>query len=144
MKKLALLFAVFGTMAFAHAGAMGIVKERMDGMKAIGASLKSIAPMMTGKAEFDSALAEQASQVIIEHSGQNMIDRFPEGSEGGVSEAATAIWEQPEAFAEIAFELEKLAGEIPDASLSAEARLQLFKDIGQTCKDCHSAYRVLN
>ena len=144
MKKLTLFFLLLGTSVFAHAGAMGIVKERMDGMKAIGASLKSIAPMMTGKAEFDAGIAGQASQVIIEHSGQNMIDRFPEGSEGGVSEAATAIWEQPEAFAEIAFELEKLAAEIPDANLSAEARLQLFQDIGQTCKDCHSDYRIEN
>ncbi|MEM9716532.1 MAG: cytochrome c [Pseudomonadota bacterium] len=144
MKRLVVLFTLIGTVALAHAGAKGIVKERMDGMKAIGAAMKSIAPMMTGKADFDSVLAQEASGIIMGHSGQIMIDQFPEGSDGGVSEAAATIWQQPERFAEIAFQLEQLAADLPKPDMSPEDRAQLFKDIGQTCRDCHSAYRISN
>ncbi|MEO0341892.1 MAG: cytochrome c [Pseudomonadota bacterium] len=131
-----------GTATLAHEGAMGIVKERMDGMKAIGAAVKSIAPMMTGKADFDVSLAEEAAAKIIEHSGQNMIDRFPEGSLDQPSEASPLIWEDPEGFATIALELETLAGTISDETLDADARASLFQKIGATCKSCHQGYRV--
>ena len=133
-----------GSFAVAHQGAMGIVKERMDGMKAIGAAVKSIAPMMTGKSDFDVAVAGGAAEQIIAHSGQNMIDRFPEGSLDDPSEASSAIWDDPDGFAEIAFELEALAAGIPDESLDADARMSLFQEISETCKSCHQGYRISN
>ena len=142
MKMFLILTMLVGGAAFAHQGATGIVLERMEGMKSIGAAVKFIAPMMTGNADFDPAIATEAANAIIAHSGQNMIDRFPHGSDGGVSEAAANIWDDPEGFAAIAFKLEELAAAIPLEDASAEDRLTLFNDIGQTCKDCHADYRI--
>ena len=50
MKKTTIVAAVLiaGTAvtAFAHSGATGIVKERMDAMLAMGKAVKTVAPMM--------------------------------------------------------------------------------------------------
>ncbi|WP_149866541.1 cytochrome c, partial [Tropicimonas marinistellae] len=50
--------------AFAHSGAMGIVKERMDGMSAMAAVMKALAPMMQGTAPYDPDAIRKGAATI--------------------------------------------------------------------------------
>jgi len=95
--------------AWAHSGAMGVVKERMDAMKAMGDAVKRIKPMMSGEAVYDAAAVQAAAHVIAEEAGAAMTGKFPEGSGGGVSEALPAVWSDRARFAALARDLEVTA-----------------------------------
>ncbi len=88
--------------AFAHGGATGIVKERMDAMSAMGKAVKSIAPMMRGEIAYDADVVRQAAQTFSTHSGEAMTSLFTEGTGGAPSEAKDAIWTKWEEFSELA------------------------------------------
>lgn len=64
--------------AFAHSGASGIVKERMESMKSISAAMKTAGNMIRGRSEFDPEKAQGAA-IEIEHAAQ-IPNLFPEGS----------------------------------------------------------------
>ena len=68
--------------AFAHGGATGIVKQRIDGMTA----------MMRGKRPYDADAVSEAAAIIQSHAGPALTDLFPEGSIHGPSEARPDIW----------------------------------------------------
>ena len=95
--------------AWAHSGAMGVVMERMDTMKAMGDAVKRIKPMMSGEAVYDAAAVQAAAHVIAEEAGAAMTGKFPEGSGGGVSEALPAVWSDRARFAALARDLEVTA-----------------------------------
>ena len=95
--------------AWAHSGAMGVVMERMDAMKAMGDAVKRIKPMMSGEAVYDAAAVQAAAHVIAEEAGAAMTGKFPEGSGGGVSEALPAVWSDRARFAALARDLEVTA-----------------------------------
>ena len=77
--------------AIAHEGASGVVKERMDGMKAIGQQVKIMVPMMKGTLPYDPAKVAQSAEIIERHAGENFTSLFPEGSDGKPSEAHPTI-----------------------------------------------------
>jgi len=104
-----LCVAALSAGAWAHSGAMGVVKERMDAMKAMGDAVKRIKPMMSGEAEYDPAAVRAAAREIAEDSGAALTLKFPEGSEGGVSEALPAIWSDRARFEALARDLETTA-----------------------------------
>lgn len=92
----ALLFA--GTLAaFAHGGATGIVKERMDGMSIMADTVKAISQMFKS-GDYDSELVRQGAKTISVHAGEALTKLFPEGTHGGPSEAKPEIWSQWERF----------------------------------------------
>jgi|SRR6056297_1420574 len=95
--------------AWAHSGAMGVVKERMDAMKAMGEAVKRIKPMMSGEAEYDAGVVRAAARVIAKESGTAMTAKFPEGSGGGVSEALPEVWGDRARFEALARDLETTA-----------------------------------
>ncbi|MEQ8365152.1 MAG: cytochrome c, partial [Roseicyclus sp.] len=66
--------------AFAHSGATGVVKERMDAMKSMGDAIKRIQPMMSGEAGYDEAAVREVARAIAAEAGKAMIGKFPEGS----------------------------------------------------------------
>lgn len=92
--------------AWAHSGAMGVVKERMDAMKAMGDAVKQIKPMMSGAAAYDAAMVQAAARAIAEESGAALVGKFPEGSGGGMSEALPEVWTDRERFEALARDLE--------------------------------------
>ena len=92
--------------AYAHGGATGIVKERMDAMGAMGNAVKTIAPMMRGEAEYDANVVRSAAETFKAHAGIEMTRLFPEGSGGAPSEARGEVWTNWDEFAEIAKQLE--------------------------------------
>ncbi len=111
MKKLGLLTAALtasvavAVAAYAHTGATGIVKERMDAMSAMGNAVKEIAPMMRGEIAYDADAVRSASQSFIDHAGSAMTDLFPEGTGGMPSMATDNIWTDGDEFAELAQKL---------------------------------------
>lgn len=95
--------------AWAHGGASGIVKERMDNMMSLGSSVKVLTEMFQGKTSYDAdAVREQANRIKA-HSGDALIAKFPEGSNASPSEARSEIWSDWETFADLAQQLEVFA-----------------------------------
>lgn len=141
---LTLVLVALSTAVGAHQGATGIVKERMEAMKDIAAQMKSIAGMVRGEADIDiDALAASAAR-IEKHAG-DMPGLFPQGSIMGPSEALPVIWTKWDAFSRSA---ENLAGRARDLAEAIEsdagepAMAAAFAAMGETCKSCHTDFRV--
>ncbi|EPX82134.1 c-type cytochrome [Salipiger mucosus] len=102
---------VAGTVAgaWAHSGAEGVVKDRMDAMKAMQDAVKTITPMMSGQADYDAAAVREAADVIEARAGKELTELFPEGSIEGPSEALPAIWQDTERFRTLAARLKTAA-----------------------------------
>ncbi len=105
-----------GAAVLAHGGATGIVKERMDGMVAMGKAIKDITPMMRGKTDYDPEAVRAFSEEVRRHSGTAMTRLFPEGSDGGPSEAKVTIWTDWEEFEELAEQLHILSEGLSEAA----------------------------
>lgn len=90
----------------AHDGATGIVKERMDHMKAMGASMKSLAKMVNGQATYDGGEVSKLAAQFAEGSGAAMTKLFPEGTNAHPSEAKAEIWQKWDKFQHLANELQ--------------------------------------
>lgn len=103
--------------AVAHSGATGVVKQRMDGMGAMGDSIKRIAPMFQGELGYDANAVRAAAQTIRSHAGETMTKLFPEGTNAMPSEAKDSIWKNWEDFVALAERLETYADGL---SLAAE------------------------
>jgi len=126
----------------AHKGATGVVKERMDGMKALQGAMKSVGQMIRGQAAYDSAAVMEAADRMQAHSGQAMTALFPENSLASPSEATGAIWQNWSDFEIKAGALEAAAGTLKlAASADRGAVRAAFGQVAQTCKACHEKYR---
>ncbi|MDV7144144.1 cytochrome c [Tropicimonas sp. TH_r6] len=160
----ALGLSALAATAWAHGGATGIVKERMDGMTAMENVMKSLAPMMKGATSYDEASVATGAKVLSLHSGEAITARFPEGSGGMPSEATDAIWSDWDEFEALALRLETLAAGLEQAvaneggdmsgltmvgdgaSLTVEQLAEMpaehvFVMIGRTCAACHKKFR---
>lgn len=100
--------AVAGSV-WAHSGATGVVKERMDGMMAMGKAVKEITPMMRGKAEYHAEAVRAFAETLGEHSGEGMTRLFPENTNDVVSVAKPRIWTNWEEFEALAERLQTLS-----------------------------------
>lgn len=135
--------------ALAHGGASGIVKQRMDAMSSMGDSVKKLVPVMQGKLPYDPQMVRDTAALIGKHAGETLTKLFPEGSGGGPSEAKAEIWQDWQAFSELAARLEVLAqglGQAADnppmgrmkkkssmmGSSSAMGAMPMMDDIGLT------------
>ena len=95
--------------AFAHSGATGVVKERMDAMKSMGEAIKQITPMMSGEAAYDQAAVRAAAQSIAKDAGEAMTSLFPEGSTDHPSEVLPRTWDEWDRFVALADQLQVAA-----------------------------------
>ena len=102
--------------AFAHSGATGIVKERMDQMGMIAKSMKTIGGMMKGEVAYDASVVQAEATKIASHSGETLTKLFPEGSTKHPSEALPAIWTDWERFEAIAMDLSRYATALSDGA----------------------------
>jgi len=139
----ALTLSTFTGLAFAHSGATGVVRERMDLMEDIADSMKQVGAMVRGKAAFDAEAVRAAADRVADHAGR-MTDMFPQGSAGGASEALPAIWEDWDGFTDLAGELETKAGALSDVAENAQGVDDIrahFAEMGRTCAACHEDFR---
>lgn len=94
--------------AIAHGGATGIVKERMESMKAMGKVMKSTSAMFKGETAYDADAVKAAAEIIKSHSGDALTKLFPKGSDHKPSEALPEIWTDWDQFQALAKRLEIL------------------------------------
>jgi cytochrome c556 len=103
-----LSLAAFTSLALAHEGATGVVKERMDLMKGQQKDMKLIGDMAKGKMPFDAAKVAAAARDLGSTS-KKIPDLFPNGSNGHPSDALDAIWKDWDRFTANAKDLETSA-----------------------------------
>lgn len=126
----------------AHQGATGVVKERMELMKALGDHMKSMAAMVKGKVPFDAGQMAAGAQAI-QDKAPKMVHLFPEGSLRKPSEALPSIWQQWDKFSELAERLTSEAGGLSDIAVAGSRReiMVQFTRVGKTCSGCHTDFR---
>jgi cytochrome c556 len=127
------------TLSFAHEGAEGVVKERMDRFKKNKKAMKAIKGNLTG----DTAIIAQKASGI-EAWAKDMVNFFPEGSTQPPSEALPAIWKEFDRFTDLARANEKAAANLKNLAQSGADTSALsgaFRSLGKTCKDCHNDYK---
>jgi cytochrome c556 len=111
-----LVAGLSGAAVLAHSGATGIVKERMEGMMAMGDAVEAVTPMMRGEEAFDAERLREAARTFAAHSGEEITSRFPEGSTEAPSEAKDEIWEDWDRFAALAEQLKTSAEGLEQAA----------------------------
>lgn len=129
--------------AIAHEGATGVVKERMEGMKAIGQQVKIMVPMMKGTLPYDPDHRESRDNYRRSFR-RNLYCPFPEGSNDKPSEALSDIWEDWSKFTDLANELNAKAGDLKTVAVSGGSEDDFKATLGsmmQTCKSCHSNFK---
>ena len=145
MKKLRvivgfILLAVPTTLALAHSGATGIVKERMDMFKKNQDNLKAIKSHI-GSEDYESIvkLADEIRDWAVK-----MPEYFPEGSNEKPSEASPAIWTDFDGFKNAAMKNETAAKQLISAAKAEDKKAVVdgFKAVAASCKNCHQSYKL--
>lgn len=130
--------------AIAHEGATGVIKERMDGMEAIGQQIKIMVPMMKGTLPYDPEQVAKSAAIIESHSGETFTALFPEGSDEKPSEALSDIWDDWSKFTALANELNSKAADLKTVAENNGSENDFKAALGQmmrTCKSCHSDFK---
>ncbi|MEQ8653863.1 MAG: cytochrome c [Kiloniellales bacterium] len=146
------------------------VKARIELMKALGNSMKTMGPMFKGTVDYDPAAVREAAAAIEIRSGIELTKLFPEGSTTDKSAALPAIWTDWERFTKLADDLGFYAqglvnsagndrtapaassgGTLGDAApkalttdpaeLAAMSPDVVFQALGKTCGTCHTDFR---
>lgn len=131
------------SLAIAHDGATGVVKERMDAMKEMKRSMKAMAPVFKGVLPYKPAEVIRNVEIINSLSGEHLTTLYPEGSDQRPSEARKTIWTEWENFSKLASEMERLSSELITAAEQNpdNAPVKAFKAMAKNCKACHDKYR---
>lgn len=137
------LFAAAGAMA--HESATGMIKQRMDFMKGVATTTKSLAGFVSGTQPYDAGQVQVLANELAAFGGKTLTDQFPDGSLEAPTEASPEIWSDWQRFSQLAEELTgaaqaiALAAEIQD---SPDQLKPLFVRVGETCKSCHQEFRI--
>ena len=94
---------------WAHGGATGIVKERMEGMGVMAKSVKALASMMRGKTTYDADEVRRFAGQVKAHAGTSLTKLFPQNSTMKPSVAKPEIWSNWTSFEALALQLALLA-----------------------------------
>ena len=145
MKKLRVIFsyillAVPTTLALAHSGATGIVKERMDMFKKNQNNLKAIkSHIRSENYEYIIKLAAEIRDWAVK-----MPQYFPEGSNEKPSVASPAIWLDFSDFKNAAMKNETTAKQLIAAAKAEDQKAVVdgFKAVAASCKSCHQSYKL--
>ena len=134
---------VAATMALAHSGAQGIVKQRMDSMDAMGKAMKTVGEMLKGTAQFDATAIVEAMRSVSVHADE-IPGMFPEGSLSDPSEAREEIWSNWDRFTTLAEGLSTTAARLADIAKDGDRKAVAgaFNAVGKTCSGCHEGFRL--
>lgn len=112
----AALVAATAVTAWAHGGATGVVKERMELMEKMGDDMKALTAMMRGVQPYDAAAVRQLAERMRAHGGDAITSLFPEGSLDKPSEARPRIWRDWPRFEALSARLSEVAGALAAAA----------------------------
>jgi cytochrome c556 len=125
----------------AQAQAPAEIAQRQELMKANGAAMRTLTPIVRGEAPWNAATAGAAAASIVAGAEKNK-SLFPAGSMG-TSAALPAIWERKAEFdglfdrqRDAAATLVRLAAAGDEAGFKAA-----FPALGQSCGACHTPFR---
>ena len=138
--NLILFFNFFSfTQLYAHEGAKGIIKERMDKFKMSKSLMKKI---NKGLQNDNFIIIEKSAQTLLNWS-KEMSNYFPEGSDTPPSEASSDIWLDPEGFKIAIKNFESASLELITQSKNEnfDMTVDSFRSLAQTCKGCHQKFR---
>jgi len=141
LSTIGLLFGL--SFAWAHSGATGIVKTRMEAMKTIGAEMKKTAEMIQGKSTFDVKAGAESARTISSL-GEEIPRLFPEKSNPDPSEALNAIWQNWQDFESEGRQMVAAANALAvkfEKATAVKDVVQEFRTLAGTCKSCHKTYR---
>lgn len=131
-------------LAVAHSGATGIVKERMESMKEMGAEMKIIGSMFQGKTAFNAIRIEKAAGLIGGHAAK-FEKQFPKGSDHKPTRALPLVWKDKSEFDAIGKNLKEAAAALAlkarNAGSVGDVKAELIA-VGQACKTCHKKFRA--
>lgn len=131
------------SMVYAHSGAKGVMKERMDMMKGMADAMKAMGFMFKGEAPFEPAIVAEKAAFLAKHA-KMIPDMTPEGSSDHPSEALPIIWQDWDDYvanaAELAVEGKKL-GAIAGNGADPEATRAQYVKVSKTCGTCHDRFR---
>lgn len=157
------LFAI-PVLVFAHGGATGVVKTRMEAMEGIAKSMKLIGRMLKGDAAYDATAIASAASSIRDHAGTELTELFPKDSLAKPTEALPTIWQDWDEFSEMARRLGVASVALVTAannprsersspvsvswtelrderSLADQPPELVFSYLARTCADCHESFR---
>jgi len=165
-----LMLAGAPQVAFAHGGATGIVKERMDAMEDMKGAMKTVSDMFKGKIPYESVQVRVAAETINLLAGEKLTKLFPEGSLDHPTEAKAEIWQEWDRFKHLAHELERISQGLYDAADNIESEVStaasanmmglepempqgeevfsampvedVFARLSDNCSACHTDFRV--
>ena len=139
LNSIILLIFVLVNPTFAHEGATGVVKERMDKFKMSKTMMKQI---NVGLRENNFESIEKSAQKLLFWS-KEMSKYFPEGSDVSPSEASKNIWLDPNGFSKAIKNFEEASLKLVNQAQAenSEASIQAFRNLANTCKDCHQKFR---
>jgi len=139
LNSIILLIFVLVNPTFAHEGATGVVKERMDKFKMSKTMMKQI---NVGLRENNFESIEKSAQKLLFWS-KEMSKYFPEGSDVSPSEASKNIWLDPNGFSKAIKNFEEASLELVNQAQAenSEASIQAFRNLANTCKGCHQKFR---
>ena len=138
--NLILFISIFSfTQLYAHEGAKGIIKERMDKFKMSKNLMKKI---NKGLQNDNFIIIEKSAQTLLNWS-KEMSNYFPEGSDTPPSEASSDIWLDPEGFKIAIKNFESASLELITQSKNEnfDMTVDSFRSLAQTCKGCHQKFR---
>ena len=131
--------------AYAHGGATGIVKERMDAMSTLGDASEIIGDMVKRKRPLDAAHVRRLALEMHQHSTR-IPELFPntqESREGRGTEALPAIWARWSEFEEYTAKLERESAALAEVAQEEDPRAirKQFVAVAKTCRGCHTDFR---
>jgi cytochrome c556 len=139
---LALTVTLLLSVASAHEGATGVVKERMEMMKSLAAAMKTVGQTLKDEVATDDAAIADAVAVMRSTTGTAMTKKFPAGSIDHPSEALPVIWERWPEFETIAERAYAASGVLAAAHASGDELNEPFAALAETCKACHRTFRT--
>ena len=135
-----LFFNLFTTsFLFAHDGATGIIKERMDKFQKSKSLMKEI---NKGLQNNNFSVITKSSEKLVVWA-QEMGNYFPEGSDIPPSKASSDIWNDPDGFKKAIknFELASLELSMKSQNKNMDQTIASFRNLAGTCKGCHQKYK---
>ncbi len=129
----------------AHEGAKGVVKQRMDAMKTMASSMKSLHAIATRKAKFDREKIKTNTSAIRNVGGEKLLKMFPQGSVMSPSEAKPEIWENWPTYVNLVENLSQKLDAMDAVLSTAVTRAEFystFMGLSQTCSNCHKRFRA--
>jgi len=133
------MFMMLPVLSMAHEGATGMVKDRMEAMKEVGAATKVLGQMHR-HGPIDLKSADQAVS-RIEAIAEKVPQLFKMRDMTPPTEALPKIWESPSEFIRLNDEMRGAAVQIRVAGDDVAAFSDAFRALGQTCQACHKSYR---